>query len=160
MTPSLLSHLTLSLRRRMESCYINTAHPDFLSGHQAIAMVNERLHPKPPPNSNEHGKPSSRGHAPHQSPSSSANTANTANQALNSPTSENGSFFGSFFTGSKKPKKSGSALMDSAVFETVSTESGPAHAETDLRLPRFFNSHLLRSRPRVHYRTANIWKLR
>ena len=26
----------------MEACYINTGHPDFLNGHRAMAMVNER----------------------------------------------------------------------------------------------------------------------
>ena len=26
----------------MESCYVNTGHPDFLNGHRAMAIVNER----------------------------------------------------------------------------------------------------------------------
>lgn len=30
-----------------EACYINTAHPDFISGHKAMAIVNERMNPKP-----------------------------------------------------------------------------------------------------------------
>lgn len=34
-----------------EACYLNTGHPDFISGHRAMAIVNERLHPpeKPAP---------------------------------------------------------------------------------------------------------------
>lgn len=31
----------------MEVCYINTGHPDFLNGHRAMAIVSERLNPKP-----------------------------------------------------------------------------------------------------------------
>ncbi|TID28806.1 hypothetical protein CANINC_002325 [Pichia inconspicua] len=30
-----------------EECYINTAHPDLLKGTQAVAIVNEKLHPSP-----------------------------------------------------------------------------------------------------------------
>jgi hypothetical protein len=50
--------------------------------------------------------------------------------------------------------------MDSAVFETVSTEKGPTSCGHWPMVSVFFNSHLLHSRPRVHYRTANIWKLK
>ncbi|CAO3595503.1 unnamed protein product [Absidia cylindrospora] len=106
----------------MEACYINTAHPDFLNGYQLIDIVNERLHPKPQPNGaingGDHGKLSSRSSGPapaHQSPSLSASNSR---QSLDSTSSDGGSFFGSFFSGNKKTKKSGSALMDSAVFET------------------------------------------
>lgn len=67
-----------------ECCYINTAHPDFVSGHRAIAMVNEKMNtPKPAETaSNVNKKP-----LPTISPSASLNT-NSAN--------EDG-FFGSFF---------------------------------------------------------------
>ncbi|KAI8092650.1 Dynamin central region-domain-containing protein [Halteromyces radiatus] len=107
----------------MESCYINTAHPDFLNGHQAIATVNERLHPKPQTNGTngiEHGsKPTSRNAptAAHQSPSLSTSNSHLSLDS-NATGTESGSFFGSFFAGNKKTKKSGSALMDSAVFDT------------------------------------------
>ncbi|CAO3611591.1 unnamed protein product [Cunninghamella blakesleeana] len=104
----------------MEACYINTAHPDFLNGHQAIAIVNDRLHPKPQPTANgtngtaEHGsKPSSRNAAQQSAVLSTSNSqANLDNNA------DGNSFFGSFFAGNKKNKKSGSALMDSSVFDT------------------------------------------
>ncbi|KAJ3355140.1 vacuolar protein sorting-associated protein 1 [Allomyces javanicus] len=32
-----------------EMCYINTGHPDFINGHRATAIVQERLNPRPPP---------------------------------------------------------------------------------------------------------------
>ncbi|KAI9221628.1 Dynamin central region-domain-containing protein [Blastocladiella britannica] len=32
-----------------ELCYINTGHPDFISGHRATAIVQERLNPRPVP---------------------------------------------------------------------------------------------------------------
>jgi len=34
------SSLTL---RRMQACYINTTHPDFIGGHQATALVTEKM---------------------------------------------------------------------------------------------------------------------
>ncbi|ORX58130.1 hypothetical protein DM01DRAFT_1333796 [Hesseltinella vesiculosa] len=96
----------------MESCYINTAHDDFLNGHQAIAIVNEKLHPKPQANgTNGTDKPASR-NAPGQS------TLSTSNSHLSLDSSNSDGFFGSFFSGNKKPKKSGSALMDAAVFDS------------------------------------------
>lgn len=109
----------------MEACYINTAHPDFLNGHQAIALVNERLHPKPQPTANgtngaggDHGsKPNSRNATQQQA--SLLSTSNSQS-TLDANNTDNGSFFGSFFAGNKKSKKSGSALMDSSVFDTVS----------------------------------------
>ncbi|KAJ7349069.1 Dynamin central region-domain-containing protein [Mycena albidolilacea] len=34
----------------MQACYVNTTHPDFINGHKAMAIVNERLNAnKPPP---------------------------------------------------------------------------------------------------------------
>ncbi|KAF7342763.1 Vacuolar protein sorting-associated protein 1 [Mycena sanguinolenta] len=32
----------------MQACYINTTHPDFIGGHQAAAIVNERINPARP----------------------------------------------------------------------------------------------------------------
>ncbi|KAI8337197.1 Dynamin central region-domain-containing protein [Chlamydoabsidia padenii] len=126
----------------MESCYINTAHPDFLNGHQAIAMVSERLHPKPQSNGVnntngvDHGKPTSRNSAiaanAHQT--STLSTSNSP-MSIESSNSENGSFFGSFFAGNKKTKKSGSALMDSsppASLKATGALSEREHMETEV----------------------------
>ncbi|KAI9482688.1 MAG: Dynamin central region-domain-containing protein [Benjaminiella poitrasii] len=87
----------------MEACYINTAHPDFLSGHQAIAIVNDQLqHKNNSTDKQQQQQPQSR-----QQQLVSLQTNNTANAV-----DENGpSFFGSFFSGPKKAKK-GSALME------------------------------------------------
>ncbi|CEJ04678.1 hypothetical protein G6F70_008950 [Rhizopus microsporus] len=78
----------------MEACYINTAHPHFLNGHQAIALVNERM---------------SKETKPKAAPA-------TALPASTIPDSDNsGSLFGSFFSGNKKAanaKKSASPLLD------------------------------------------------
>ncbi|CAO3599123.1 unnamed protein product [Absidia cylindrospora] len=88
----------------MEACYINTGHPDFLNGHQAIAMVNEQLQSKnQPAGAITDGKQ-------HQK-SSQQQLALQANQPTTTPTSDDNSFFGSFFSGNKKTKKT-SGMMD------------------------------------------------
>ncbi|KAI8141297.1 Dynamin central region-domain-containing protein [Fennellomyces sp. T-0311] len=84
----------------MEACYINTAHPDFLNGHQAIAMVNEQLGKQQQTQNNTHD-------------SAKTNKQLAALQTSTgspSPDSENGSFFGSFFSGPKKSKKAGGLM--------------------------------------------------
>ncbi|KAI8057583.1 Dynamin central region-domain-containing protein [Gilbertella persicaria] len=77
----------------MEACYINTAHPDFLNGHQAIATVNERIMQKS-----------------QQEASKKSNALQTANM-LPEETNSNGSLFGSFFSGNKKATKKTVANM-------------------------------------------------
>jgi dynamin 1-like protein len=86
----------------MESCYINTAHPDFLSGHKAISMVNEQITAK---NQRQVGD---RSPAKSQVPSLQTNGSSASSVDSN----DSGSFFGSFFSGNKKSTKSGSALME------------------------------------------------
>ncbi|KAL1933241.1 hypothetical protein VTP01DRAFT_7331 [Rhizomucor pusillus] len=81
----------------MEACYINTAHPDFLNGHQAIAIVNEQLHPKPQPGQ-EPAKQT-------KQPLANLKTNNSSSTSIDSNTEQGGSFFGSFFAGPKKTKK-------------------------------------------------------
>ncbi|CDH48353.1 vacuolar sorting protein [Lichtheimia corymbifera JMRC:FSU:9682] len=81
----------------MEACYINTAHPDFLNGHQAIAMVNDQLAPK--------NQPSQHQQHPNDALKSSKQMPALQTSATNSPDPDGGSFFGSFFSGPKKTKK-------------------------------------------------------
>lgn len=74
----------------MESCYINTGHPDFLNGHRAMAIINERHGAsKPVQVDPKTGKP-------------------IPNQPAATPpieaTLDNSSFFGSFFTARNKKK--------------------------------------------------------
>ncbi|CDH48771.1 vacuolar dynamin-like gtpase [Lichtheimia corymbifera JMRC:FSU:9682] len=100
----------------MEACYINTAHPDFLNGHQAIAIVNEQLHPKSQ-SGPDHEVPTSKGRHHHSSQSQQQQPQLNALQTSNSMSthmdnSEGNSFFGSFFSGSKKTKKSAAASME------------------------------------------------
>ncbi|KAL2010728.1 hypothetical protein VTN00DRAFT_6535 [Thermoascus crustaceus] len=75
----------------MEACYINTGHPDFLNGHRAMAIVNERNQAsKPTQVDPKTGKP-----LPPRSGSPSLD--NNMNEG-------NSGFFGSFFASKNKKK--------------------------------------------------------
>jgi dynamin 1-like protein len=77
----------------MESCYINTGPPDFLNGHRAMAIVNERhTQAKPVQVDPKTGKPM---------PSTPARTASPTFDTMSDP---NGGFFGSFFASKNKKK--------------------------------------------------------
>lgn len=77
----------------METCYINTGHPDFLNGHRAMAIVNERHNPsKPVQVDPKTGKAIASTPARAQSPS------------LPETNLEGGGFFGSFFAAKNKKK--------------------------------------------------------
>ncbi|KAF9197206.1 vacuolar protein sorting-associated protein 1 [Haplosporangium sp. Z 27] len=71
----------------MESCYINTGHPDFLNGHKAMAVINDRMNQAKTPQPVD---PKSRSSAIANLPPSLE------------PESTNNGFFGSFFSGKKK----------------------------------------------------------
>ncbi|KAL5604208.1 hypothetical protein BROUX41_002190 [Berkeleyomyces rouxiae] len=76
----------------MEACYINTAHPDFLNGHRAMAIVNERHNPsKPVAVDPKTGKP-----LPNQTP--------TRTGSPSVDLESNSGFFGSFFASKNKKK--------------------------------------------------------
>jgi replication fork clamp-binding protein CrfC len=99
----------------MESGYINTAHPDFLNGHRAIAIVNDRINQKNNPQQDDIKQHSTK---------KSNNTPNSlqTNMLPDATTeSNNGSLFGSFFnkkinssttTNAGGVKKSAVAIMD------------------------------------------------
>ncbi|KAG7289577.1 vacuolar protein sorting-associated protein 1 [Staphylotrichum longicolle] len=79
----------------MESCYINTAHPDFLNGHRAMAMVNEKHNPSRPVQVDpKTGKPLASTPARAASPTLVAGEADSSNTG----------FFGSFFAAKNKKK--------------------------------------------------------
>ncbi|KAG0746860.1 hypothetical protein G6F57_000858 [Rhizopus arrhizus] len=90
----------------MEACYINTAHPDFMSGHKAIAIVNDRLHPKTnqPEKQQQQQLTNGTSHKQALAPLQTGHSPDTP--------SSDGSFFGSFFPGPKKTKKPAGALME------------------------------------------------
>ncbi|KAH7166119.1 Dynamin central region-domain-containing protein [Dactylonectria macrodidyma] len=77
----------------MESCYVNTGHPDFLNGHRAMAIVNERYNPaKPVQVDPKTGKPLA------STPRAASPTVPDASDGNNS------GFFGSFFAAKNKKK--------------------------------------------------------
>lgn len=78
----------------MEACYINTGHPDFLTGHRAMAIVNERhAGGKPTQVDPKTGKPLPVSQQPPRSASPSLDASES-----------NGGFFGSFFASKNKKK--------------------------------------------------------
>jgi len=83
----------------METCYINTGHPDFLNGHRAMAIVNERHNPaKPVQVDPKTGKPLPTSSTP-------ARAASPTLAGLDGESSSNnGGFFGSFFAAKNKKK--------------------------------------------------------
>jgi dynamin 1-like protein len=100
----------------MESSYINTAHPDFLSGHKAMAIVEEKMHPTPPTRLDHKGKP-----IPVSSPTTASPDAD----------SNGGGFFGSFFT-SKSRKKLAAMEAPPAVLKASATLSERETMETEV----------------------------
>ncbi|OAT05071.1 vacuolar protein sorting-associated protein 1 [Blastomyces gilchristii SLH14081] len=79
----------------MESCYINTGHPDFLNGHRAMAIVNERnAASRPTQVDPKTGKPLP----------ASAVPPRAASPSLDSMSDTNSGFFGSFFASKNKKK--------------------------------------------------------
>ncbi|KAJ2389782.1 vacuolar protein sorting-associated protein 1, partial [Coemansia sp. RSA 2603] len=74
-------------------CYINTGHPDFISGQRAIAIVNDRMHPP---------KPQQPG-APQGARQSVSINERSLDEEMNLP-KDNG-FFGSFWQNNKKKKQ-------------------------------------------------------
>jgi len=86
----------------MQACYVNTTHPDFLSGQKAMAIITERLNAnKPPPAAPD---PKSGKLPPGQ-------INNNKDLDVDSK-KEEPSFFGSFFAGKKTAKK-GVSTMES-----------------------------------------------
>ncbi|PNY25658.1 Vacuolar protein sorting-associated protein 1 [Tolypocladium capitatum] len=80
----------------MEACYINTGHPDFLNGHRAMAIVNDRHNPaKPVQVDPKTGKPL---------PPSSTPARATSPTVPELDASGNSGFFGSFFAAKNKKK--------------------------------------------------------
>ncbi|KAK0636262.1 vacuolar protein sorting-associated protein 1 [Bombardia bombarda] len=81
----------------MESCYINTGHPDFLNGHRAMAIVNEKHNPSRPVQVDpKTGKPLPASSTPARAASPTLLT--------NNDNDSNGGFFGSFFAAKNKKK--------------------------------------------------------
>jgi len=85
----------------MQACYVNTTHPDFLGGHKAMSIVQERLNAnKPPPP------------APDGKGGKTQSQANGSRDFDFDPKKDEASFFGSFFSTAKKgqAKKAGPVM--------------------------------------------------
>ena len=76
-----------------EACYLNTGHPDFLSGHKALAIVSERL--------SQPAMPSVPDFRSNKLPPGAANN----NKDLDVDIKESSGFFGSFFPSKNRAKK-------------------------------------------------------
>lgn len=85
----------------MQACYVNTTHPDFLSGHKATAIVTERLNANKPPQS-----------IPDPKTGKLAPGTLNNNKELDVDLKRDDSFFGSFFAkgGQQAAKKKAAAM--------------------------------------------------
>ncbi|KAH8881529.1 vacuolar protein sorting-associated protein 1 [Thozetella sp. PMI_491] len=82
----------------MEACYINTGHPDFLNGHRAMAIVNEKHNPSRPVQVDpKTGKPLPQSTTPRAASPTTLAEGNLGGDA-------NSGFFGSFFAAKNKKK--------------------------------------------------------
>lgn len=117
----------------MEACYINTGHPDFLNGHRAMAIVNDRHNAaKPTQVDPKTGKPLP----------ASAMPARAASPSLPVDGSEsNSGFFGSFFA-SKNKKKMAAMEPPPATLKASGTLSERENQEVEvikLLINSYFN---------------------
>ena len=109
----------------MEACYINTGHPDFLNGHRAMAIVNERHNPaKPVQVDPKTGKPLP----------ASATPARAASPTLDGD--KEGGFFGSFFA-AKNKKKAAAMEAPPAMLKASGTLSERENIEVEV-ISKFF----------------------
>ncbi|RKO91257.1 Dynamin central region-domain-containing protein [Blyttiomyces helicus] len=81
-----------------EACYVNTGHPDFLTGHKAMALVHERVNASkaPPPQPNPTDPKAPRVASP-------ALPVRDPNADIIAQANQQDGFFGSFFKQKKKP---------------------------------------------------------
>ncbi|KAJ3182335.1 vacuolar protein sorting-associated protein 1 [Geranomyces variabilis] len=92
-----------------EACYVNTGHPDFITGHKAMAIVNDRVTaskapPPQPPSSSVDGK--GRGDprmSSNNSPSTAQLPTRDPNADIIAQANNPDGFFGSFFNKKKRP---------------------------------------------------------
>ncbi|KAF2125498.1 hypothetical protein P153DRAFT_370157 [Dothidotthia symphoricarpi CBS 119687] len=112
----------------MESCYINTGHPDFINGSRAMAIVHERHNTRPTQVDPKSGKP-----LPPQVPPRSISPTLEVN--------DGGGFFGSFFA-SKNKKKMAAMEPPPATLKASGTLSEKESQEVEvikLLISSYFN---------------------
>ncbi|KAI9632465.1 Dynamin central region-domain-containing protein [Dioszegia hungarica] len=106
----------------MQACYVNTTHPDFLNGHKAMAIVNERMAANKPPEKVDPktGKPI-------------VNPINNGKDLDADFKKEEPSFFGSFFAKDKQPKRAGGKMeAPPSIIKPVATLSERELMETEV----------------------------
>ncbi|CAK9439781.1 uncharacterized protein LODBEIA_P38810 [Lodderomyces beijingensis] len=85
---------------KSEETYVNTAHPDLLTGTQAMAFVEEKFHPKPQVQVDpKTGKPLAQQQQQQQQPQHPQHPANSAR-----PEESSNGFFGGFFSSKNKKR--------------------------------------------------------
>jgi hypothetical protein len=109
-TPIFIPCLYVDTINSMQACYVNTTHPDFINGHKAMAIVQERLNankPQPPPND----------------PKRALNNNKDLDVEIKK---EDGSFFGTFWSKAQTvagrpatPVKKGAAAMEAVSVPVV-----------------------------------------
>jgi len=84
----------------MQACYVNTTHPDFLNGHRAMSIVNDKMNANKPATTDPKGK----------LPTGAVNNNKDLDVDIKK---EEPGFFGSFWKpGSQPKKKAGASTMD------------------------------------------------
>ncbi|KAJ3396856.1 vacuolar protein sorting-associated protein 1 [Lobulomyces angularis] len=129
-----------------EACYVNTGHPDFITGHKAMSIVTERMNASKNPIQLMSGltpaeQKNSRANAsqPQQNLNLLPNPSSTINDNLQSSADANSGFFGSFFAKKKKP---GVLEAPPAVLKATGNLSEREYMETEvikLLLLSYFN---------------------
>ena len=105
-----------------QACYVNTTHPDFLNGHKAMAIVNERLNANKPPEKPVDTKGGKL--APGQ--------LNNGRDLDADMKKDEPSFFGSFFAKDKPKKKGGQMEAPPTVIKPVASLNDRELMETEV----------------------------
>ncbi|WVQ94493.1 hypothetical protein IAU59_001572 [Kwoniella sp. CBS 9459] len=105
----------------MQACYVNTTHPDFIGGHKAMALVTDRMNANKPPEK------------PQDPKKINPNALNNGKDLDADFKRDEGSFFGSFFSKDKQPKKRTAAMeAPPSVIKPVASLSEREAMETDV----------------------------
>lgn len=108
----------------MQACYVNTTHPDFLNGHKAMQIVQDRLNANKPPEKPIDPKSGKLG----------PGVLNNGRDLDADFKKEEPSFFGSFFVKDKTPKRKGTPIMEAppAVIKPVASLNEREIMETEV----------------------------
>lgn len=111
-----------------EATYINTAHPDFISGHKATTIVNERLNPPP----KSQASPDPRGRGGNNPLNSTMSGLNIGGSSDNNSKDDGNGFFTSFWSNKKPSKKPGQLEPPPAVLKASGSLSDRETTDTEI----------------------------